>query len=49
MNKFSDMLARVGEGDVVQFFGIEPDFAFAAVEKACGQPFVKLKRGGHGF
>ena len=31
-DQFADRLARVGVGDLVDFVGVEPDFAFAAAD-----------------
>lgn len=39
-----DVLARVGEGDLVDLVGVEPDLALSALEYGCGKPLLELQR-----
>ena len=41
--EFSDGLAGVGVGDLVQLVGIEPDLAFAAAGDGSGEPLLSSK------
>lgn len=39
-----DVLARVGERDLVDLVGVEPDLALSALEYGCGKPLLELQR-----
>lgn len=39
-----DVLARVGEGDLVDLVGVEPDLALSALEYGGGKPLLELQR-----
>lgn len=40
----ADVLARVGEGDLVDLVGVEPDLPLSALEYGGGKPLLKLQR-----
>lgn len=43
----ADVLARVGEGDLVDLVGVEPDLPLSAFEYGGGKPLLKLQRNLH--
>lgn len=42
-NELADCLTGVGVGDLVDFVGVEPDFAFAASDDGGGEPLLRAE------